>query len=173
MKIFRTLKSSKMKLYNVWSWPASVIDDIQQWMLVNKALKEPQVVQALKTFPYELRVDKIGRIYTVVNIPEELWEYEKRQMVWPWMLDQLRELDELLISIRLSDLLYPVVDPIGESDAMAYRIILSPSTESLSIWKFLRWILNLGFVTFTTYIINAMIIKFTGSSIINLFLSIF
>ncbi len=162
-----------MKLYNIWSWPASVIDDIQQWMVVRKAIKEPQVIQSFKTFKYELRVDRIGRVYTVVNIPEELWEYEKRQMVWPWMLDQLRELDELLMALRLSDLLYPVVDPIDESGAMAYRVILSPSTESLSIWKFLRWTLNLGFVTFTTYIINAIVIKFSGSSILDLFLSIF
>jgi len=160
-------------MYNIWSWPSALIDDIQQWMVVRKALKEPQVIQAFKSFKYELRTDNIGRVYTIINIPDELWEYEKRQMVWPWMLEQLRELDELLMMLRLNDLLYPIVDPVNEPGVMAYRIILTPSTESLSIWKFLRWLFNLSFVGFSAYVINAIVLKFSGSSVLDLIISLF
>ena len=171
MKILKTLKSSKMRIYNIWSYPTMLIDDYRQWKLVKDALKEPEVINGFKQFKYELRTDRIGRVYTVVNIPEELWPYEKQNMVWPWMLEQIRELDDLLMGLRLNDVLYPEVKNIEGSPA--YLVVLTPSTDSLSIWKFLRWILNLAFVCFFSYVINALTHKFTGTSIIDFILSLF
>jgi len=154
-----------MKYFNIWSWPAMIIDDIRQWRLVSKALKEAEVIDGFSKFKYELRRDKIGRVYTVINIPEELMPYEKRNMVWPWMLEQLRELDDLLMSLRLNYLLYPEVTPIEGSPA--YLIILSPSTESLDIWKFVRWFFNLSLVCITLYLANRIAFKVFGSTIID------
>lgn len=171
MKILRILKYSKMKIYNVWSWPSSLIDDIRQWILVKNALKEAEVINEFKSFKYELRTDKIGRVYTVINIPEELWPYEKKDMVWPWMLEQLRELDELLMKLRLNDLLYPEVKPI--EDAPSYLVVLTPSTESLSISKFLRWILNISVMFVFLYLINSFCRKQTGTSIVEYVISLF
>lgn len=160
-----------MKIYNVWSWPSSLIDDIRQWILVKNALKEAEVINEFKSFKYELRTDKIGRVYTVINIPEELWPYEKKDMVWPWMLEQLRELDELLMKLRLNDLLYPEVKPI--EDAPSYLVVLTPSTESLSISKFLRWILNISVMFVFLYLINSFCRKQTGTSIVEYVISLF
>jgi hypothetical protein len=160
-----------MKLYNFWSWPAQLISDIREWNIVRKALKEVAVQEKFKTFKYELRIDNLSRVYTVINIPEELWEYDKRNMVWPWMLEQLRELDEMLMTVQLNDLLYPEVDKIA--DAPAYLVILKSSRESISFWKFLRWLFNCVFVTFSLIIINALIAKIFGQSIIQFFISLF
>lgn len=171
MKILRTLKSSKMRIYNIWTWPSTLIDDIRQWRIVRKALKEPEVTAGFREFKYELRTDNIGRVYTVINVPEELWPYEKQNMVWPWMLEQLRELDDLLMRLRLNDLLYPEVSPIEGSPA--YLVVLTPSTESFSIWKLLRWILNLSFVFLSTYMINSLVRKITGTSIVEFLISLF
>ena len=142
-----------------------IIDDIRQWRLVSKALKEAEVIDGFSKFQYELRTDQIGRVYTVVNIPEELAPYEKRNMVWPWMLEQLRELDDLLMSLRLNDLLYPEVSQIEGSSS--YLIVLSPSTESIDIWKFLRWIFNLSILYITLYLANRIVFKIFGSTIID------
>jgi len=171
MKILKILKSNKMRIFNIWSWPSAFIDDIRQWLMVRKALREAEVVSAFKNFKYELRIDRIGRVYTVINVPEELWEYEKREMVWPWMVEQLRELDDVLMRVRLNELLYPEVTPIEGSPA--YLVVLSTSSESISIWKFLRWILNLSFVLLGLFIINKLVIKYAGSSIIHLIYSLF
>lgn len=171
MRILRILKYSKMKIYNIWSWPSSLIDDIRQWLLVKNALKEAEVINEFKSFKYELRIDKIGRVYTVINIPEELYPYEKRDMVWPWMLEQLRELDDILMKLRLNDLLYPEVKPI--EDSPAYLVVLTPSTDSISITKFLRWILNISFVFGILYLSNSFCRKQTGISIIEFLISLF
>jgi hypothetical protein len=171
MKILRTLKSSKMHIFNIWTWPTQLIDDIRQWRIVRKALTEEEVKQGFASFKYELRIDNVGRIYTVINIPEELYPYEKRDMVWPWMLEQLRELDDILMRVRLNDLVYPEVTKL--EDAPAYLVILSPSIESISLGKFLRWIFNCGVTFFTLYLINAIVSNMTGNSIIGHFLSLF
>jgi hypothetical protein len=154
-----------MRIYNIWTYPTMLIDDYRQWKLVRDASKEAEVISGFKQFKYELRTDKIGRVYTVINVPEELWPYEKRDMVWPWMLEQLRELDDLLMGLRLNDVLYPEVKPIDGS--LSYLVVLTPSTDSLSIWKFLRWIFNLTFVGFSTYLINSIITKIAGTSIMD------
>ena len=160
-----------MKIYNIWSWPSSLIDDFRQWLLVKNALKEAEVINEFKAFPYELRIDKIGRVYTVINIPEELYPYEKKDMVWPWMLEQLRELDDVLMKLRLNDLLYPEVKPI--KDSPAYLVVLTPSTDSISLSKFLRWIFNVSFVFTTLYLSNSFCRRQTGVSIVEFLISLF
>jgi len=163
-----------MGVFNFWSWPAELIDDIRQWMVVRKALKEPATQAELKSFEeLEIRQDRIGRLYTVVNLPEELWDYEKKNMAWPYVLDKLRLVDELLMKVRLNELLYPDVRPIEEMDAMAYLVILSPSVESFSIWKFLRWIFNTAFTSGTIFLLDRIILKLSGSGIIGHFMSLF
>jgi hypothetical protein len=173
MKILKTLKSKKMKLLNFWKWPIEIFEDIRQWMVVRKAYKEPEVFDRFKKFKYPLRIDKLGRIYTVINIPAELLELEKKDMVWPWVLDQLREIDDLMIECQLSDLLYPEISPIEGDDIAAYLVVLTPSTESISISKFLMWLLNTTLFIFTIYVINRISIKASGSSLIDLFFSLF
>lgn len=160
-----------MNWINIWKWPLEVYEDIHQWMVVRKALKEPETIQAFKTFKYELRVDKIGRIYTVVNIPEELWPLEYQNKVWPWMVEQLRELDELLMSRQLNDLVFPEVTPV--EGWPSYLVVLTPSTESVSLSKFLSWILRLGFVSVSAILINKIFIKLVGMSIIQSLVSLF
>jgi hypothetical protein len=160
-----------MAWYNFWKLPVELIDDIRQWSTVRSALNEPQIKDQFSKFKYQLRVDKIGRIYTVINVPDDLLIYENRNMVWPWVLEELRSIDDLLMECRLNDLVYPEITPI--EDAASYLVILTPSTESIDIWKFLRWILNTSIVFFILFIINRITIKASGLSMIDLFLSLF
>ncbi len=160
-----------MTWYNFWKWPIELFDDIRQWATVISAVNEPETKDRFKKFKYELRVDKIGRIYTVINVPDDLLVYENRNMVWPWVLDELRSIDDLLMECRLNDLVYPEVKPID--DSASYLVILSPSTESLDIWKFFRWMFNTSLVFFILFIINRIILKASGLSAIDLFFSLF
>lgn len=171
IKILDKLKKGKMKWYNIWSWPASVIDDIRQWRIVKKATQESEVIERFKAFKYEMRVDKIGRIYTVINIPEELLPYEHRNQVWPWVLEQLREIDDLLLEIRLNDMVYPEVEQYP--DAPAYIVKLVPPTDSFSIWKFLNWLKNLTILTLLVLITNKLLVKYAGISIVKFIFDLF
>lgn len=161
-----------MKWYNTWwKWPAEIIDDYRQWSVVRDALKEEETLSVLKTFKYELRQDRIGRLYTVINIPEELWPYEKQDQVWPWMVEQLRDLDYILMQRQLSDLLYPVVERIP--DAPAYLVVLTPSTESLKWSKLFSWIFSTGLLTFSIFLANRITFRMSGHTILEHFISLF
>ena len=92
-------------------------------------------------------------------------------MAWPYVLDKLRTVDELLMKLRLNELVFPDVRPI--EDAYAYLVILSPSVESFSIWKFLRWLLNVTVTSGTLFLIDRIVIKLSGSGIIDHFISLF
>lgn len=163
-----------MSIFNFWSWPAELIEDIRLWFIVRSALKEESTLSEIRNFTeLELRIDKLNRIYTVVNLPEELWPYEKRNMAWPYVLDKMRTLDDLLMKLRLNEILYPEVKPIEIEGAYAYLIILSSSIESLSIWKFLRWLLNTGVTAITLFLIDRIVLKLTHSGIIDHIISLF
>jgi hypothetical protein len=156
---------------NFWKWPKELIDDFRQWSVVRDALKEEDTKQKLSTFKYQMRIDRIGRIYTVINIPDELLPFEFKDQVWPWVLDQLREIDELLLSCRLNDLVYPEVTKIEEFPA--YLVVLTPSTESLEWSKFFGWIFNVIFTSGFLFITNKVIIKTTNKSAIDFLISLF
>jgi hypothetical protein len=160
-----------MTWYNIWKWPIEIYEDIRLWFLVRTALKETETLEALKAFKYELRIDKLGRIYTVINVPEELWPLEKQDQVWPWMVEQLRELDELLMSRQLNEIVYPEVKKI--ESAPSYLVVLAPSSESLSWGKFFRWLFNLGVVSLTFLMLNKICIKAFNQSIIDFIISLF
>lgn len=154
-KVIRSLKNNnKMKLFNIWSWPAELIDDIRCWNIVRIALKEEPTKILLSSFKYKLRIDSIGRLYTVINIPEEFYEDDKQKLVWAWMVEQLRDLDDILMKCQLSEFLYPSVRRIDDINSFAYLVVLTTSTESLSFFKFLKWLLNIGLIYLTFFILN-------------------
>lgn len=160
-----------MHWFNFWKWPIEVYEDIRQWLLVREALKEEATKQAFKSFKYELRTDRLGRIYTVINLPEELWPLEHQDKVWPWMVEQLRELDELLMERQLNDLVFPEVTPI--ENAPSYLVVLTPSTESFTFGKFFGWVFRSGFTLLILTILNKICLKAFGLSIIDSLISLF
>ena len=168
-KIIKKLKLSKMKLFNTWSWPAELVDDIRSWSIVRSALKEELTNSILSTYKYAIRIDKIGRLYTVINVPDEFYEPDKQKLVQYWLVEQLRELDEILMQCGLSEFVYPIIEKIADKDAFAYLIILSPPTESLSFWKFTFWCFNVVLTGVSLILINSIVQNLTGYNFLDLF----
>jgi hypothetical protein len=160
-----------LNVYNIWKWPLEIYEDIRQWKIVRNALREEETIRRMKDFKYELRTDRIGRIYTVINVPEELWPYEKADQIYPWVVEQLRELDSILLDRQLNDLLFPEVEKIEGSPA--YLVILMPSTESIKITKFLNWLFRMGVVLLTYSAINHISLKLTHLPIFSYLLSFY
>lgn len=111
-------------------------------MYIFKLLKEINVwrkVRAIATENKELlnengfRVDWVGRIYTVINLPEEVVNQPFSRE--GYVLMKLREYDSLFLNMGIADAISPEL--VDLEDAEAYLLILSPDSDYISFWPFI------------------------------------
>lgn len=90
-----------------------------------------------------MRVDWLGRIYTVVNMPEEV--INNQDMIQQgWVLQQLGPLNKALEQIGVNDYAYPEINKVP--NAASYLIVMYPEIDTLNPWRILWNIIGLGFV---------------------------
>lgn len=90
-----------------------------------------------------MRVDWLGRIYTVVNMPEEV--INNQDMVQQgWVLQQLGPLNQALEAIGVNDYAYPEISKVP--NAASYLIIMYPEIDTLNPWRILWNLLGLGVI---------------------------
>lgn len=106
--------------------------EISIWRMVRRIARRNQNLLEENN----LRVDWVGRMYTVVNLPDEI--IENPYLEQTYVISQLREYDKLLISLGLADVVYPEFSKI-EGEA-AYLLVLYPESDYLN-WS--RFIFNL------------------------------
>jgi hypothetical protein len=106
-----------------------LIEEIRIWMLSRRVTRSNEE----ELLEFGLRVDWIGRLYTVVNLPEEVASQPYSQQ--PYVLSQLRKYDEVLLKLQLSDVLYPEFEKIPGEEA--YLLVLTPEVEYLNTWRFI------------------------------------
>lgn len=86
-----------------------------------------------------LRVDWVGRIYTVFNLPDDVIETPNTRE--PWLSGQLKLVDDVLIQLNLSDIVYPEFSQIEGTNS--YLLVLYPEIEyaivSRFIFNFIGW----------------------------------
>ena len=112
----------------------TVINDIRNYFFIRKTIKKN-----LKTVDWErfrLRVDWLGRIYTVVNLPPEvIYSPDSPTEIRPaYVLEESRPLNEYLTSLNLQEIIMPSISPIPNS--FSYLLVYSPYFQRLST----RWI---------------------------------
>lgn len=90
-----------------------------------------------------MRVDYLGRIYTVVNVPEEV-ENNLPTVQQGWVIGQLKPMNEVLMKIGLADYAYPDISPVD--GASAYLVVMYPEIDSLNIWRIISNIIAVGIV---------------------------
>ena len=93
---------------------------------------------------YKLRVDWLGRIYTVVNLPPEvIYSPDSPEEIRPaYVLEESRPLNEYLTGLNLQEVIAPSITPIPNS--VSYLIVYSPYFQKLSLkWIIYRLILLL------------------------------
>lgn len=91
-----------------------------------------------------LRVDWIGRVYTVVTLEDQY--AEQPEMVQTSVVFQrLKPVNDILIKYGLSDLSYPEISKIRESDRQ-FLVVLFPENEYFNTPSFIRNIIFLGIV---------------------------
>lgn len=116
----------------------NAINEMNIWRKVRSVAKENEK----KLNEAGFRVDWIGRIYTVINLPEEVISqpFSKEG----YILMKLREYDTLFLNMGIADVIAPEIEEIPNADA--YLLILSPDRDYIKIKPFVRFIIKTAVV---------------------------
>lgn len=114
-----------------------VITDIKNYFFVRRTIKNN--IGSLEWDKFKLRVDWIGRIYTVINLPPEvIYSPDSPEEIRPaYILEESRPLNEYLTKLGLQEVIIPELTPIPKS--VSYLITYTPFFQRLSFrWIFYR-----------------------------------
>ena len=107
-----------------------VYKEIRIWQKIRKVAKAEEKSLNEKGF----RVDWVGRIYTVINLPEEVATAPISQE--GYVLMKLREHDQFLLQLGIADYVSPEFSKIDDSDS--FLLVLSADREYFRLWPFLK-----------------------------------
>tara|TARA_Y100000593_G_scaffold93491_1_gene188520 strand:+ start:634 stop:1119 length:486 start_codon:yes stop_codon:yes gene_type:complete len=97
-----------------------------------------------------LRVDWIGRVYGVVNIPDEvLGAAEEVQQAY--VLKELGQFGNIMKRLKLDNVVYPAIEPI--LGAGAYLVVFWPILDRLNLLNILGHVLYTALYVFISYLI--------------------
>lgn len=110
-----------------------VIRDIRNYFFLRKITKN-ELMNSPIWAKNNLRVDWIGRIYTVMNLPPEVtMSPDLPKELWPaYLIEQSKGLNEYLTSLNLHEIIIPEYKEIPESNS--YLLVYSPYFRDLTIW---------------------------------------
>jgi hypothetical protein len=100
-----------------------------------------------------LRVDWIGRIYTVINVKEELVQ-QPDLMQQSWVFQQLGPINTILLKHGLSNDAFPEITKI---DQVSYLVVLYPENDHFNLYSYIRNLLLLGGLIGTVYGILSLV----------------
>jgi len=112
-------------------------------MYILKLYKELKIWQKIRRIAFDnsaklaekgFRVDWIGRIYTVINLPEEVVSAPISQE--GYVLMQLREHDKLFLDLGIADYVSPEFNQIPGTDS--FLLVLSADRDYFKLWPLLK-----------------------------------
>ena len=127
-------------------------NELKTWNKIRSIAKKSELKLKEKGF----RVDWIGRIYTVINLPEEVVSAPISQE--GYVLMQLREHDKFLLELGIADTVSPEFNPIPDTNS--FLLVLSADREFFKLWPFVKsmcktlgliLLLRLAYVVFTSH----------------------
>ena len=146
------------RLYNIIN-RRLMLDKIYWIRLVKEIImwyRFARITKSQRTYLQEnnMRVDWLGRIYTVINMPEEIANNQQRVQEG-WVLSQLQPMNAVMDKVGVADVVFPEMSRIPEQGTAAFLVAMYPNFEEIGFWK-LIWncILYTGF-----YWIAKIIIK--------------
>jgi len=109
---------------------ADLYNEIKIWYKIRSIAKKAESKLKEKGF----RVDWVGRIYTVINLPEEVVSAPISQE--GYVLMQLRKHDKFLMELGIADYVSPEFTPIPDTDS--FLLVLSADREYFKLWPFVK-----------------------------------
>jgi hypothetical protein len=114
--------------------------EIRLWYIFRKVAKANEEFLANNN----LRVDWIGRIYTVLNMPPEVLASPEIAQEG-WVFQQLPKMTKVLMEMGIAEAAFPSMEKIEGTDG--FLVVLWPEFDRLSFWSIL------GHTVLTTVII--------------------
>lgn len=155
MKNLKTMIQAITKfigLFNFWSWFFDAYEDYREWAIIKEVCKEKTTIEKFYSNTPQLRVDKIYRIYTVIEVP---YDYSvNKTTAWTYVMGELRKIDELFISLGLGELVVPEIKQVGP---VSWLVVLRPAFDDLNIKSFFFEILRWVFIYYFAIIANNLI----------------
>ena len=143
----------------MWNWIKNTFvywvelaRDIRVWWIFRKTAKQNQD-QLNQDF--QLRVDWLGRIYGVVNLPEEV-QTASGEIQQAFVLNKISGFGNYILQIGLADMVYHQIQKVSP---VSYLIILWPVFDDLSLLPIIGNIIRSTFVGFIIFIITKFIIN--------------
>ena len=103
------------------------------------------------------RVDWIGRIYTVINLPEEVITAAP-QIQEGYVLMKLRDYDKIFLHLGLAGDIYPEMERINEDGVAAFLLVLTPERDYLRVWPALKFLVKTFLLVLIIRIIGVAVI---------------
>ena len=131
---------------------ADLYNELKIWYKIRSITKKAEKQLKEKGF----RVDWVGRIYTVINLPEEVVSAPISQE--GYVLMQLRKHDKFLMDLGIADYVSPEFNPIPDTDS--FLLVISADREYLKLKPFmislfktlgLLLLLRIGYVIFQSH----------------------
>lgn len=148
MRIFDTFYEWLTELFIV-----NLVREIFEWRYIYKTTKAN--TEAIKE--YGLRLDWLGRPYTVCNIPESVYQNEKG--VEPYIIMQLRKYDAIFIKMNLTEVLYPEIERLVTDDTYAFIFLFTGKREYIRFNMILKYFLKYAFIGIILFFLIKVIIK--------------
>lgn len=104
--------------------------ELNIWRKIRKIAKAEEEILNEKGF----RVDWVGRIYTVINLPEEVATAPISQE--GYVLMKLREHDKFLLELGIADYVSPEFNKIEGTDS--FLLVLSPDRDYFKLWPMIK-----------------------------------
>lgn len=138
----------------------NLLKEIKIWYKIKKVAKENE--KSLNEAGF--RVDWIGRIYTVINLPEEVITQPISRE--GYVLMKLREYDSLFLNMGIADYISPEIVELIDSDA--YLLILSPDRDYIKLKSFLWFTVKIVFLLILIRIVYLIISNYWNSILSNI-----
>jgi hypothetical protein len=146
-----------------------VITDIGNYFFIRRTIKNN--MGSIEWEKFKLRVDWVGRIYTVINLPPEvIYSPDTPEEIRPaYIIEESKPLNEYLTKLGFSEVILPQITPIPKS--VSYLITYTPAFQRLSF----RWIIyRILLILLVTYLQHKFgLLSWIGDLIKSLFDVIF
>ncbi len=157
-----------------FDWPRDLYTNFRHWYIIRSMCKQPSVQEMFKNRKPEIRHDNIYRLYTVVNIPQELYDKQHSGARETFLIDELRKVEEFTLRLGVSEMLFPEFNIITDvPDSYAYLLTLETDKDAVSFLEALYWIIKMFIWTLIILSINSIILSTTGNTIFGWITSLF
>ncbi len=139
-------------LINTFSFWNDLRSEIRIWWIFRTTCRNKTNLQKLNDL--DLRVDWLGRIYGVVNMPEEV-QTAAPQIQQAYVMKELGKWGPITNELGISDIVFPEMQRIDGT--AAYLIIMWPQYDALGLWSILGNLIRTAIVGFGIFLLARVI----------------